>query len=471
MKPAQRDAIRDAARYLRQVRPIDPEEVTEYVEEQPDPAAVRAVLREQAAELGVIERADGSFVPVGEQPVAPLGGPVEALPERYDRALERRLTGRFGDNWSTGESGDELREAIRRLKEDYYRDRNVAYGPVAALGYAVYHLADSYAASQYVLSDLAHRGLLGRSLRVLDVGAGVGGPALGLFDLVGDDALVDYRAIEPSPAAEVLGSLLDETGRNVHWDIDRTTAEAFEPDGPYDVVLFANVLSELADPSAVVERYARAVDDDGSLVLLAPADKRTAIELREVERAVEGSTDLGVYSPTARLWPGARPADRCWSFDVRPDLAVPATQHALDARAGDTGEFVNADVQFAYAMLRPDGRRLLDWSPSPSTYAELADSENHVTDRVDVAAVKLSHDLADDGNPFFLIGDGSQQVDHFAVTTRETGLNDGLRTAEYGDGLVFEQVLVLWNDDEEAYNLVVDDQTIVDIVPARGDGP
>jgi len=27
---------------------------------------------------------------------------------------------------------------------------------------------------------------------------------------------------------------------------------------------------------------------------------------------------------------------------------------------------------------------------------------------------------------------------------------------------VFEEVLVLWNDDEDAYNLVVDEKTIVD---------
>lgn len=467
MKPARRAAIADAARYLRQVRPIDPAEVAEYVEGQPHPGAVRQVLREQAVELGVVERADGTFVPTGDEPVAPLDGPVTALPERYDDVVADRLGERFGPDWATGDAGDELRETVRQLKEDYYRSRDVAYGPTAALGYAVYHLADYYAAGQYVCSELAHRGLLGRSLRVLDVGAGVGGPALGLFDLVGDDALVAYHAIEPSPAAEVLADLLGTAGRNVHWDVSRSTAEAVEPDGPYDLVVFANVLSELADPAAVVERYAAAVADDGALVLLAPADKETATQLRAVERAVMAESDLGVYAPTVRLWPGRQPADRCWSFDVRPDLAVPGTQRVLDATAGGTGEFVNVDVQFAYAILRPDGGRLLEWTPDPARYAKLADSEANVTDRVDVAAVKLSHDLSDGGNPLFLVGDGSQAVDHFAVLTRETGLNEALRTAAYGDGLTFERALMLWNDDEGAYNLVVDDETVVEAVPAR----
>jgi SAM-dependent methyltransferase len=466
MTPAERAVIRDTARYLRNVRPIDPEELTEYLESQPHPAAVRQVLREQAAELGVLERADGTFVPAPETPILPLDGSIEALPDRYDRIVADQLVETYGSGWARGESGDELRTATRQLKDDYYRNRSVSYDRTAALGYAVYHLADHYAAGQYVLSTLCDRGLLGRSLRVLDVGAGVGGPALGLFDLLGEEALVDYRALEPSPAAEVLSELLAETGRNVHWQVDRVTAESFEPTGPYDLILFGNVLSELADPEATTTRYARHLDDDGALVLLAPADKQTAIGLREAERAVEADTELAVYAPTVRLWPDETPADRCWSFAKRPDLDVPQTQRVLDKAAGGTGEFVNVDVQFAYAVQRADGSRWLEWTPAPDRYVPLVESERHVTDRIDVAAVKLSHDLSEDGHQLYLVGDGSQSVDHFVVLTRETGLNEALRTAGYGDGLSIERALVLWNADEAAYNLVVDDETIVDVVPA-----
>jgi hypothetical protein len=84
---------------------------------------------------------------------------------------------------------------------------------------------------------------------------------------------------------------------------------------------------------------------------------------------------------------------------------------------------------------------------------------------VDVLVVKLSHDLNDgDGNPLYLVGDGSQQVDHFAVLARESGLNRALREAPYAAALSLEHVLVLWNDDEEAYNLVVDGESVVDRV-------
>lgn len=69
MNDDQRAAIRANANYLREVRPIDPEEIDEYVTGQPHPAVVREVLRESAAELDLIERDDGTFVPVAAEPI------------------------------------------------------------------------------------------------------------------------------------------------------------------------------------------------------------------------------------------------------------------------------------------------------------------------------------------------------------------------------------------------------------------
>ena len=459
----QREAVLANAKYLRHVRPLDPVEIAEYVEGGVHPAVVRRILREEAPGLDLVETEEGSFVPVPDEPVSGEFEGVERFPPAYGTVLEEILFDTFGPEWPSGDAGDRLRTAIRRLKEDYYRGRDVAYDRTAALGYAIYHLPDYYAAVQYVLSELAQATLLPHRLRVLDVGAGVGGPALGLADFLPGEALLEYHAIEPSPAVEVLETLLAETGPNVHPTLHRTTAEDFELDGPYDLILFANVLSELDDPAAVTRRYADALDPDGSLIAIAPADRETATELRPVERAlVDGpDADLTVFSPTVRLWPDAAPADRCWSFVRQPDLTVPSFQREIDRPAGATGEFVNVDVQYAYAILRGDGRTRVTFRPSPERYARLADSGEHVTERINCAAVKLSGDLGE-ANPLYLVGDGSQQEDHFAVLTRETGLNRPLREAAYGDPLSFERALVLWNDDEAAFNLVVDDETVVD---------
>ncbi|MFC4356436.1 small ribosomal subunit Rsm22 family protein [Halobium salinum] len=508
-----RDSVRSNAKYLRNVRPVDPDEIAEYVEGHPHPGVVRTVLREEAFDLGLVEREDGTFVPVPEEPVSPPNWRPEAFPDAYAFAVEDLLVGRHGANWHLGESGDALREAVRRLKTDYLYGNDVEYDETAALGYALYHLPDYYATTGYVLDDLAENGLLPRKLRVLDVGAGVGSPALGLHDYLPEDSLVDYHAVEPSAAADVLDRLVEETTRNFHTTVHRTTAEELDLDelvggeggdaasaddggadtdaAAFDLVLFGNVLSELGDPVAVVERYLDVLASDGSLVAIAPADLETSTGLREVERAVAPvGGDVTVYSPTLRLWDGETPSDRGWSFDVRDDLAVPGFQRRLDEGAGmagqdagsdadhEPGEFVNVDVQFSYSILRLDGARRLDVRASPERHAKMAEMERHVTERIDLAAVKLSHDLAarrresggnrgdrdDDPNPLFKISDGSESVEHYAVLTRESALNRDLLEAPYGAVLAFENVLCLWNDDEEAYNLVVDGETVVDLV-------
>ncbi|WP_144920949.1 small ribosomal subunit Rsm22 family protein [Halorubrum salsamenti] len=481
-----REAVRNNANYLRNVRPIDPEEIAEYIEGSAHPAVVRETLREEAFDLRLRERDDGAFEPVPEEPVPDPGWAPTAFPEEYSFALEDLLVREFGANWHRGESGDELREAVRRLKDDYLYGNDVAYDRVAALGYAVYHLPAYYATIGYVLDDLVENGLLDRTLRVLDVGAGVGGPALGLHDYLPDDAVVDYHAVEPSAAADVLDHVLDETGRNFRSTIHEETAESFlgldggtagggtaegdDAADEFDLVVFGNVLSELDDPIAVADAALGGLADDGSVVAFAPADRNTAMGLREVERAV-ATPESGVetYSPTLRLWPNATPSDGGWSFDVADDLDVPPFQRRLDeaaerGSADEPGEFVNVDVQFAYAILRPDGKRRVDVRASGGRCARMADSEDHVTDRVNHLAVKLSHDLSDGDNALYRVGDGSQTVDHYLVCTRETVLNDDLRTADYGSVVFVENGLVLWNDDEGAYNVVVDDETVVDLV-------
>ena len=475
MNASQRAQITDNARYLRQVRPIDPEEITDYVEGQPHPAAVRAVLRESAPELGLIERTDGRFEPAPTGPIALESVPRE-LPERYATRIEDLLVDRFGPGWPDGESGDRLRGRIRAFKRQYLRGESVTYDELTALGYAIYHVPAYAAAIQHVLADLAADDLLGGQLRVLDVGAGVGGPAVGLAAALPAEALLEYHAVEPSAGADVLEALLAETGRNVHPTIHRERIQAHEPQGQFDLIVCANVLSELSAPADVVTELLESLAPDGTLLALSPADRETAVGLRRIERAVVERSDAAVYAPTVRLWPDAEPTGECWSFTRRDPIETPAFQSRLDqGRRADPdperdpgdGEFVNIDVQFAYSLLRTDGTTAVSVTPSDRT-VPMAATDEHVTDRADFLAVKLSHDLAENGNPLYLLGDGSEETDHFAVLVEPTGLNDTLETAAYGDVVALENALVLWNDDEAAYNLVVDGETIVECVPAAG---
>ncbi|MFC7073122.1 methyltransferase domain-containing protein [Halovenus rubra] len=508
MNETQRQQVRENAKYLREVRPIEPEEINEYIEGTPHPAAVRQVLQEQAPELGVIEREDGAFEPVDESPVSVRFDGVDELPEQLSRKVENLVIDRFGPGWPDGESGEQLRRLIRDFKERYLAGATVTYDEETAVGYMLYHLSAYFAATQYVLADLLEDNLIPGHLRVLDVGAGVGGPALGLDALLPGDVLVEYHAVEPSDATSVLTGLLETTGRNFHPTVHATEIEAFDPDGAvkspadesgvFDLVLFGNVLSELDDPASVVKESLGWLTSDGTAMVLAPADKNTAGQLREVERTVEREVGASVYAPGVRLWQDEQPESESWSFRRDNDLITPSFQRQLDdgkrtvaereavtkgssseqSKATDqhtttdgriqpagSGEFVNVDVQYAYSLLRRDGQTAVDIRADRSRVAKLKETERHVTDRVDCLVLKLSHDLTEAGNPLYLVGDGSQKVDHFAVLTNETTLNNDIVSASYGSPLLMENVLVLWNDDEQAYNLVIDEETIIDRIP------
>ncbi len=472
--------IIDSARYLRGVRPIDPEELAGYVGDPYTAAKVATILRREATTIGLVERDDGCFIAPSTEPIAvPFDG-VVALPLSVEQRVESSFEAAFGTNWARGESGDALRAAIRRFKAAYLAGEPVCYDRTTAMGYAIYHLPSTYAEIQYVVAEVVAEELLSGSIRVLDVGAGVGGQALGVLEFLPNDVLVEYTAIEASDdAADLFESYLADPGPNVHLDIQRSRIETADLEGPYDLIIGANVVNEIDEAVATIERLRTELDPAGTLVLIEPADRRTSRGLRRIERGVCRRRDLSVFSPTLRLWPDHEPADDCWSFDIKPDLDVPSFQRILDeaprstadGRPPATGEFVNVDVQYSYSILRTDGKRRIDFSPTKRRYRPLAAAEEQITQRVTVAVVKLSHPLTDDGNDLFVIGDGSQSERWFAVRSAETRLNRWLLEAEYADVLLIENGLVLWNDDEAAINLVVDERTVVDRITPAGHDP
>lgn len=479
MSDAHERTILDSARYLRNVRPIDPRELATYVSGDRSPATVSRILREHATDLGILERTDGCFEAVGDTPISVSFEGVDRIPDAIDEAIECQLIESFGEEWATGQSGDMLREAIREFKHDYFAGEPVEYDHQTALGYSIYHIPSSFASVQYVLDELGESGLLSDHLRILDIGAGVGGQALGIDAYLPDDVLVDYTAVEASlEAISILEKLLEQTGRNFHPAIIESSIESAEIAGPFDIILYANVLSELAAPARSLERITQELAPAGSIVAIEPADERTSRGLRTIERQLCGQSSVDVFSPTLRLWPGVQPTDDCWSFRRHTDLSVPRTQVALDeasrihntTRPPATGEFRNVDVQYSYGIYRRDDTRRIRYRPDRKTATPLQVAADRVTDRVAVSVVKLSHSLTEssDANPLYVIGDGSQSTEWFAVQTATTHMNRQLKQGSYGDVLLIANGLVLWNEDEVAYNLIIDEESVIDRVTPTG---
>lgn len=453
----------DAAKYLRSIRPIDPDELVEYVPEAGDATAVRSILRDRAFDLVLIERDDGLFEPAPTDAVRFQGRDLTALPTRFVRMVDRQLVDRFGDDWASGRSGERLRARVDRLKRRYLKETTSAYDELDGFAYLLYHAPRSYLATREVLAEVTARRPMHPPLRILDVGAGVGANLAAVADSLDWTTLVRYDTIEPSSLAERCACLADAyPGSNVHVSMVRDPIEDVDLVAEYDLVMLGNVLSELANPEAIAATTMDHLDAKGAWVAVAPADPRTSVQLYEIERSLVPPATA--YAPMLRLWPNRQPRDDCWSFVERP-IDPPQFQVALrrEAEPAQRERYATDAARYAYTILRRDGLRRFDLGADPSRFMPLGDIERAIGERVDVIAVKLSHDLAqEDGNPLVRIGDGSQSVDCFAVCVNSTALNRELLDAPYGAVVTLEGALVLWNDDEAAINLVADEQTIVE---------
>ncbi|MFW6448663.1 MAG: methyltransferase [Halobacteriota archaeon] len=457
------DEVLDAARYLREVRPLDPTELREYVTDRPPAAEIRSILRSHAWSLRLVETPAGRFEPVDRTPVTSPTAPTDRLPRELSEVLIGWLRETFDPEWASGRTGDRLRARVDELKAAYLRVGTTRYEDEAdAAAYLVYHFPRSYAATTFVLGELIAGAGLPRTLRVLDVGAGVGAHLAALTDALPDDALVRYEAIEPTPSAAVLSHLEDAyCGPNVHVRLRDRPIEALNIEGSFDLVMLGNVLSELDEPAAVARRTFEVVAADGAWVGIAPADPRTSTQLYDVARNLEPPAT--VYGPDLRLWPDRRPTDEHWAFVEGPPIEVPAFQRRLAAAApaADRRSYRNDEVRFSYEILRRDGTRRYDVLGHRDRQLPLSSAAEAVGTRVNVVAVKLTRDLAEGDNALYRIGDGSQSTPWFASLVNPASTNRLLANAPHGAVLSFERVLVLWNDDEAAYNAVVDEEVLV----------
>jgi hypothetical protein len=246
---------------------------------------------------------------------------------------------------------------------------------------------------------------------------------------------------------------------------NQADVRSLEPDDlpvELDLIVFANVLNELRDlpigeRAALVGKIAGSLAEDGTILVLEPADLENSVALRNLTHAL-GKEGLSVADPCTALWNTACRPDRCWSFREAPSV-VPPRLMSLLASSEDGYRYLNTDIKFSYALLSKDGRTREQYRiPRGAKALRLSTLQRHLKHRVNVIVAKMSGDLGGGrGHYVYKVCDGTPQKPVFAVVPVHQGLHArALVEGRYGGILSLENALVRFNPARDAFNLFVD---------------
>jgi SAM-dependent methyltransferase len=312
---------------------------------------------------------------------------VRSLEEDWLRSLDAVAAGR---GWPTSRDAAKLGAAVAALSASYNdasRARASAKDAGAArLGFSFARDVPKSAGAVRELVGTGRLALRGETLRVLDVGAGLGATTWGVvraLEAAGGRGIVEATWVDADAGALALaGEILRERQKSAPSAIElrvRTVvrgAGPFDDLGAFDLVLAGQVLSELdvgADPGARVERHAallatwleNRVDAHGSLVVVEPALRDRTRHLHRVRDALAGRATI--FAPCLHAAPCpmlASEGDWCHE-DLDVDLPaglVPVARAAGLRREGLT---------FSYLVLRKDGATLAGSLDAPARAGRL----------------------------------------------------------------------------------------------------
>jgi len=418
-----------------------------------------------------------------QEPCLPPATPeIRKVESPIQTAIESFITAKTGKPWSDPATLERIREAIIAQKDTYWKEgdeRVIRYTTgYSIFAYLAYHFPVYYIQMRHLLRELMSDGLLPQRMAVLDVGSGPGTVTLALASLLNDmpGCRATVHAIEQAgefiEAYKQIAIPFAEKSKGVTALLplatDITDPDSHLPEGPFDLIVSANVLNEIHDPAVREEsvmRLAGRLRDNGTLLICEPADLANATALRDLSRRLK-ERGLPIYAPCNDIRGVPCQVERCWSFIALPEVAPTRLMNTV-ADSDEPFRFYNTDIKTAFAIHRKDGRKKIGYRVPPGTKAErISRLSRHEEKKINIIASKISENIGDSGTYLYRICDGTGRREAYAALPAYhiTEENAALRQAAYGSVLRFNRVLVRHHKKYDAYHLLLTKESSVELI-------
>ncbi|MDR3101901.1 MAG: small ribosomal subunit Rsm22 family protein [Methanocalculaceae archaeon] len=395
-----------------------------------------------------------------------------ATDPRLDSYIVSYIEKISGKKWVEESVLEKIRTEITAQKDCYWKEggrRIVQYkGGYSVLAYMAYQMPGYAAELTEFFSRLIRDGLMRDHIRILDVGAGPGTVAVAVARVLEqcDAATAEIVALERAEIFReayqaIVPAFVKEAGdrvtapRPIAADVTKSI-----PDGEFDLIICSNVINELVGGddlrAEILMRLSGHLVQDGTLILIEPADLANATMLRNLSRDLK-RRGLTLYAPCNDIRGVHCQVSPCWTFATYADIKPTKLMLAL-GEGKEKYRFVNTDVKFSYAVLRRDGHRRCSYRvPAAAKRARLSQLKKHVGRRIHVTVSVISADIGDAKNYLYLICDGTGGIPAYVALPahhRNSG-HEALLSVQYGAVVAIDSVLVRFNKNQNAYNLLM----------------
>ncbi len=397
---------------------------------------------------------------------------IRSIPELEKQTVSyiEKVTGK---SWKDETVLEKIRNAILAQKESYWKEggkKNVSYkGAYSVLGYMAYQMPGYVMEFSEFFAGLVTSGLIRKHVKILDIGSGPGTVSIGIGRVLSclegmtaeitpleqsETHIEAYQAVVPAFLTQAGGKVT--ANKPLALDITKEI-----PEGEFDLIVCSNVINELSglDPEQkadLVLALSKHLVPDGNLAILEPADLTNSTMLRDLSRDVK-KKGLTIYAPCNDLRGVYCTVSPCWSFRSYADIKPTELMFALGG-AEEKFRFVNTDVKFSYAILRTDGHRKCGYRiPAEAKRARLSQLKKHLEKRIHITVSVMSADIGDAKNYLFLVCDGTGTTPTYLALPafHRTPEHEALLTASYGSVVAVDSVLVRFNKQQNAYNLLM----------------